>query len=173
MKRILGLSIAMYLVATGTGCDQPPVECTTGHGGFAAKYTLKPGSKTGMGTCDSLHGEIVGLEKYNPENTSEAQKQDLSKATLAIRPSVLGQMAADAEAAGMSDTAHSPTSEGAFDSVFPDENDVCHVPTMTPGQQVLPPINMQPARDVKYEWSNVRVSVTTAYTGTRMAADLK
>jgi hypothetical protein len=164
----------MYMVATGTSCTQPPVECTTGHGGFAARYTLKPGSKMGMGTCDTLVGEIVGLEKYNPEHTSEKQKQDLTKATLAIRPSVLGQMAADAEAAGASDTdpTHSPTSVGDFDSVFPDENDVCLVQTMTPAQQAVPMINMDPARDVKYEWSNVRVSVTTAYTGTRMAADL-
>ena len=85
MKRILGLSIAMYMVVTGAGCTQPGADCTTGHGGFAAKYTLRPGSKTGMGACDMLHGEVIGLEKYNPSQAGDKNKQDLTVATLAER----------------------------------------------------------------------------------------
>jgi hypothetical protein len=172
MKRILGLSIAMYVAATGTGCEQPGADCTTGHGGFAAKYTLKPGTKMGMGNCDTLLGEVIGLEKYNPAQKDDDNKQDLTQATLAIRSTTLGDLKAAADAAGMSDTAHSVNSVGAFESVRPDESNVCHVPAMSPAQQVVPMIDMNPARDVTYQWSDVRVYVTPAYPGTRMAATL-
>src|SRR5262245_9244941 len=98
MKRILGFVAGLSTLAIlGAGCAQPRIDCTTGHGGFAAKYTLKAGSKSGEGTCDTLKGEIIGLEKYNLESAEEREEQDLTKAKLAIRTTKLGQMVADAE----------------------------------------------------------------------------
>ncbi len=106
MKRILLLSLTLA-VAPGavTGCSQPRIDCMTGHasgiGAFAMKYTLVPGSKTGEGSCDTVKGEIVGLEKYNPASAEDPNKQDLTKASLAIRTTTLGQLAVDAQTAGI------------------------------------------------------------------------
>src|SRR5688572_3163859 len=91
--RLVGLSlVALFALSF----DQPPADCTTGHGGFAAKYTLK--EKQGAGACDRLKGDIIGLEKYNPSRTDDANKQDLTKATLRIRPQ---KLSTDAETEGL------------------------------------------------------------------------
>jgi hypothetical protein len=169
MKRILALSIGATILCVGApSCTQPPIDCTTGHGGFAMRYTPKAGTKQGMGTCDQLKGEIVGLEKYNPASTDDPNKQDLTKATLAMRSSKIGQLAVDN---GIDDPKE-VDSQGSFDSTTP-ANDVCTVRTLTPAELNLDDKAKGGPIDVKYEWSNVRVYVTTAYEGTEVVADLK
>jgi hypothetical protein len=156
----------------GASCDQPRIDCTTGHNGFAATYVLKPGSKEGTGTCDTLKGEIIGLEKYNPSKRDDETEQDLTKATLAIQSNKLGQLARDAKEAGATVTG-SVLSIGDFTSIEPDDQDVCHVPTLSEAEQDVPELSpTRPAVDIKYKWSNVRIYTTEAYPGTEIVADL-
>lgn len=177
MKRILALSLVLA-IAPGLigGCSQPRIDCTTGHaagiGAFAMKYTLVPGSKTGDGSCDTVKGEIVGLEKYNPASAADPNKQDLTKATLAIRATTLGQLAVDAEAAGVKVDQEKISSIGDFVSTEPDDKDVCTVPTLSPAEGDFPTFGGEPATSVKYTWKNIRVHVTTAYEGTEMVGEV-
>ena len=173
------LSTAGAAAAVLPSCSQPNLNCIAGHGGYATKYTLKAGSKQGAGTCDTLKGEHVGLEKYNPSTTGDPMQQDLTRATLALRTETIGVVADELQT-----TSGAPTvdltqidSQGAFTSVDPDKNDLCHVPTLNPASLDAPAFNlamgMQGAVKVTYAWSNVRVLTTNAYQGIVFAADLK
>jgi len=166
---------SLALAALGSACTQPRKDCTTGAGPvpFAAKYTLKPDSKVGTGDCDTLIGEPIGLEKYNPARADNPEKEDFSKAKLAIQSATLGVLAATAEGAGVPDQANQPFSLGDFASATPDDHNVCHVSTLSPAEQNIPAIPPDPAVDIKYEWSNVRIFVTASAPGTQMVADLK
>ncbi|MGK3997129.1 hypothetical protein [Sorangium sp. So ce1024] len=174
MKRNHGKQACLMVVlaALVASCEQPRMNCTTGHGGFAATYTLKPGSKQGEGDCDTLRGEIIGLEKYNPSKPDDRTQQDLSRALLAIRATGLGALAAEAEAAGVAVDAGAVVSMGEFAAVEPDEGDVCTVASLSAAEVELPASDDRPATRLRYEWSNVRVLVTPSFPGTLMAADL-
>src|SRR4051812_34105819 len=138
MKRTLSTSVGVIVLAIeGISCSQPQVKCTAGHGGFAATYALKAGSMTGTGDCDKLAGETIGVQKYNPAQADNPEKEDTTRATLAIKAATLGDLAAIAEAAGVTDKAHPEFSVGDFDAVEPDENDICMVSTLLPAQQKL------------------------------------
>jgi hypothetical protein len=170
MKRKLGttlwLAAALTLV---TSCEQPKINCTTGNGGFAVKYTLKPGSKQGDGACDTLKGEIVDLTKFTPSQAGDRERQDLTKAQLAVRSTQLGALAKRED---VEDPVNKPHSLGDFVSVDPDDSDVCHVPELSVAEQDLPAAGMEPAINMKYAWSNLRIHVTSAYPGTQFVGDL-
>lgn len=149
------------------------------------KYTLKPGSKSGEGTCDKLLGEIVGLEKYNPGTPGDPSRQDVSKASLGVRTQTLGELEAAAAQAmpKVEDPESEITSIGDFTSGEPDENDVCTVPALSPATQQLPAFSYTvgddnamtvevPATDITYKWSNIRLYVTPAYPGTQLVGDM-
>lgn len=191
MKRTHGIQAVVMMIALGaliTSCEQPKIRCTTGHGGFAVTYTLKPGSKTGEGDCDTLRGAIIGLEKFNPTMPGNEEEQDPSRARLAIRASEIGQIVANARTATTPVDIDSSviSSFGDFASVDPDENDICTVPSLTAaelkvqefqyeyetGEPPMKVLGTQPAADLRYEWSNVRVYVTPFFPGTQMVADL-
>jgi hypothetical protein len=102
----------------------------------------------------------------------------------------------DSEYEPIVDDDHAPYALGKFSSKHP-KNDICEVPELAPAQLVLPEIPehlvgddelwhqftdedsdpdlipAQPALDVKYEWSNVKVWVTPGDVGTQWGADLK
>ncbi|MGK3996479.1 hypothetical protein [Sorangium sp. So ce1024] len=176
----LGLLAITALVAS---CEQRRVTCTAAHGAFAAKYTLIPGSKRGEGTCDTLKGEIIGIEKYNPRRADDPRRPDPTKAHVAIRTSTI---AFTALGAPVEPDAIVLDSIGDFASVDPDENDVCTVPSFTEARLSLPayeepppadapeetPPTQHPAVDIRYEWSNLRIYVTAAYPGTQIVGDL-
>jgi hypothetical protein len=163
--RLGGLSL---LALFALSCDQPPADCTTGHGGFATTYTLV--SKQGTGACDRLTGDIIGLEKYNPSQASDPKKQDLTKAKLRIRPEDLSELAASTEEDLIE--VQALDSVGDFVAATPNEQNLCVVPSMTPASVSVSLGPGLPATDRTYSWTNVRVYVTTAYPGTQMAADL-
>ncbi|MFT3776190.1 MAG: hypothetical protein QM820_63410 [Minicystis sp.] len=173
MNRYLLLPALAFAAATLPSCGQPRIDCTTGHGGFAARYTLKAGSKQGEGTCDTKKGEIIGLEKYNPSTAGNEKEQDLSRAVLAIQSSAIGNLASAAEGAGLMVDRAKVLSLGDFVSTTPDDKDVCSVETLSAAAIDVPMIDMQPATSLRYEWSNIRVRVTTAYPGTQMVAEVK
>jgi len=166
--RLGGLSL---LALFALSCDQPPAECTTGHGPFAAVYTLQ--AKEGTGACDRLIGELIGLEKYNPSQASDPKKQDLTKAKLRIRSTELTAQAVEAEEAGSVVEVEALDSLGDFVSARPDAENVCSVPTLTPASISVALGPGLPAAARSYTWSNVKVYVTTAYPGTQMTADLE
>lgn len=163
-------ALLFALVAVLSGCGQPKPSCASGVGGFAAKYTLKPGQQA----CPDrngkpLSGEIIGLSRYNPLQEGEDDVQDLTKASLVIRSQTLGDIAVDP---ALKDEAHEPYSLGDFVSADPDENDVCTVPRLSAAEQEVPAIGGSTESHIKYEWSNVRLIVTAAYPGTQMVGDL-
>lgn len=188
MKRTYGLQ-AGVMVALGaliTSCEQPKIHCTTGHGDFAVTYTLKPGSKRGEGDCDKLRAGIIGLEKYNPSKPGNREEQDLSRALLAIRAPEIGDIVALARKAvtPVDIDSSAANSLGDFTSVDPDENNICAVPSLSAAELKVPEFQYeisgdppetgtQPATEIRYEWSNVRVFVTPEHPGTLMAADLE
>lgn len=172
MSKTLGRLFGISIIIAGAGCDQPPADCTTGHGGFAAKFTLVEGSKVGDGLCDTLKGEKIGVEKYNPSSASDPKKQDLTKAKLRIRSSGIGVPATEAEAAGVSLEGQELSSAGDFVSSSPDDNNVCTVPSMSAAALKIPAGAAVPEADIEYKFDNVRVFVTVAYPGTQLAADL-
>jgi hypothetical protein len=180
MKRLFGSTLALAaLLSLLPACEQPKAGCTAGVGAFAAKYTLKPGSKVGQGSCDALKGEILGLLKYNPLKKGETKVQDLTTVRLVIRSTTLGELSVAAGSAMVKDAAHDPNSDGEFVSTVPDENDVCSVPKFSTAEQDLPAfqtpppdMTMVPATHIKYDWSKVRLYVTAAYPGTQMVGDL-
>jgi hypothetical protein len=159
MKGHLSLGLFAALLVS---CEQPKIECTTGHGGFAVRYSLVAGSKKGEGSCDTKKGEIVGLEKYNPASAESPRSQDRSRAILAIRSQALGELASTV--AGVDPA--KVVSLGDFASTVPDAEDVCTVPSLSPAE-----IDAQ-GKVLRYTWNNVRVRVTPAYPGTTMTADL-
>src|SRR5215468_7027802 len=106
MKRtfaaLFALSLLGAVAALAPSCAEPTNDCTAGHGLFATRYTLVPGSKQGSGTCDQLIGERIGLEKYNPATMGDGGEsdgspgafvQDLTRAILVIRSDTLGSIA--------------------------------------------------------------------------------
>lgn len=172
MKRALLMPALALAAAALPSCAQPKIDCTTGHGGFAARYTLEAGANLGAGMCDPKKGEIIGLEKYNPSQAGDDKTQDLTRAALAIQPGALGEFAIAAEAAGVPVDRSRVLSVGDFASTTPDDADVCSVPALSPAEIDVPATGMDPATSVRYAWRNVRVRVTPAYPGTQMAADL-
>jgi hypothetical protein len=175
MKRLavspLSPAALLFALALGLpGCGQPKPSCASGVGGFAAKYTLKPGQQA----CPDhkgklLQGEILGLSKYNPLQEGEDDVQDLTKASLVIRSQTLGDINVDP---ALKDEAHEPYSLGDFNSVEPDDDDVCSVSEMSPAEQNVPAMGTDPGMNIKYVWSNVRLLVTAAYPGTQMVGEL-
>lgn len=194
MKRTLGTTLigltSLSALVYGISCAQPKINCTTGHGGFAMRYTLKPGSVTGTGDCDKLKGDTVGLEKYNPQKEGDPIHQDFTKAILAVRTKDLGDRAALAASVGVKDDSDSSNPDhldsiGDFASTDPDANDVCTVPSLSAATQKIPaftvpppadmpddPPTMVPATDRKIEWSKLRVYATTALPGTQIVAEM-
>lgn len=172
MKRSSRLPV-LALSAALVSCAQPKIDCTTGRGGFAARYTYVEGSKQGEGACDTKKGEILGLEKYNPSKAGDEKTQDLGRAILAIQAAAVGDLANTAEAAGVAVDRSKALSLGDFASTTPDDADVCRVATLSAAELAVPAIDAQPATSVRYAWSNVRVLVTSAHPGNRMAADLE
>jgi hypothetical protein len=177
------VTAAILSIVATTACDQPKTTCVTARGDFAAKYTLV----SGTGACAEKKGDTLGLQSYNA--LGKANRPDLEKVSIAIQAQELGTLmqAAEDQDIGDNDPTHKAYAFGAFTTAEPDGSDFCQVPTLAPAIQnlgtvpAIPPDPEDPkdkgtpeqaATNRKYEWSNVRVYVTTAATGTQMAADL-
>jgi hypothetical protein len=178
---LLGLALG------NTHCAaEPRVKCTVTSGPAAARYTLV-GQKTGMCTGVTFPfadlGEGLGLEAYSPLVTDPNVNSEVT--SFAIKSGYVGTLVnnADSQALSDSDPAHKPYALGKFDTVYPDDHDVCTASGFSAAEVNLPdvPAHMddagnsvdeQPATHIKYEWSNVRVIVSAASIGTQTFADL-
>jgi hypothetical protein len=174
------------IIATAA-CDQPLPTCVTGRGDFAAKYTLV----SGTGACATLKGDTLGIQSYNA--VADKNRPDLDKTSIAIKSATLGAAIANATSLdyGDPDPTHKPYAFGAFTTAEPGSDNFCNIPTMQPAIQNIPAlpgipatpdtdagkgtpaVDPLPADSVQYKWSNVRVYVTTAATGTQLGADLE
>lgn len=176
------------LIAVSAGlvaCDQPSPKCNIARGLFSAKYTLVPGSVTGTGDCGDILGEELWVHGYTQPKPGSSQP-DPNHIQVGIISTTTQGIKSRAECNGIeSSSQETAYSIGSFVSAKPDNDDFCHVPTLTPSQVTVteqesiqcdpcfPALPAEPAHDVRYEWSNVRVYVTASANGTQFAADLK
>ncbi len=197
MKRV-SISFAVILTASlvaamlvETSCEQSSPACQVGRGDFAALYNLKDGDENDS-ICHSLIGDVLGMHTYYNETSNGWP--DYENAIFAIKPENIGVAISLGEDFDLTDENedHKPWSVGDFDRSYPDSNDLCTVSDLNPAELTLddhiqPDTDSEtdtdgddddddtivvPAYTMSYEWSNVSVLVSTAYTGTQVKADL-
>lgn len=167
------------LVGLLTGCDQPAPRCSIARGEFSAIYTLK----SGTGPCAELRGEVLGVQAYNAPQSASDPRPDYDRTSIGIQASTITGLLGGAQAAGVTGEADDlPYGLGAFRSARPDDDDLCSVPSLSVAHLRLPEIPeqvaactttpVQPAVDVSYTFSNVRVFTTAGAYGTQFSADL-
>jgi len=132
--------------------------CLVGHGEYGAKYVLKAG-QTVTGACATKHGDILGLEKFNPPATPADQ-------TIAIKPYALNLLSGGPEA-GHADLAI--IAQGKLDPALggdPDKDNFCTAPS-------LAPISFDTGTDtIGYTFTTVKFYVTAQIPGTQFTANL-
>jgi hypothetical protein len=184
-ETLLRISSMAALAAGLAACDQPSPKCNIARGLFSARYTLVPGSVTGTGDCGSLPGEELWVQGFTqPKPGSSAPDPDNIK--VGIISTTVNDIKSRAECSGVTSTsAETAYALGSFVSSKPDRDDFCQVPVLTPSQVTVaeaeaadcdecqPTFPVEPAHDVRDEWSNVRVYVTAGANGTQFSADLK
>jgi hypothetical protein len=168
------------LALLACGCEQPKPKCAAAHGKFAATFTLV----SGEGTCAELTSGVLNVQSYNDAKSDEVLDPD--RPTLAIQ----AQEATDVIWSGRPlDADARPFAFGAFDSSEPDDG-LCTVESLSrarlraPATEATPETLIdecttqpaqpaQPAIDISYKWTNVRVVMTPAAIGTKLEADLE
>jgi len=150
-RRILGLT---WAVALFSSCDstQPPIGCPVQSLDWSAVYTLKEPT-----LCPVIAGELLGIQKFssrtgderlsiNPQSLVDLNERDTS-------PSYsLGALARQADAEGF-----------------------CPATDLAVAEKHAPadPEANEPATDLVYRWSNVRVLAIARAPGTQMVAELE
>lgn len=172
VRTFLGLAL---LLAAG-GCDQPAPKCTAAHAPYAATYTLVSGD----GDCAQLKGEILNVWAYN--GAGKRNTIDYSKISLAIQPQSMSDLALSGREPSDPDTEDQPYGFGAYQNDEPGGDDYCVVPTLSAANislaevpevaDMCPITPAEPAVEVRYEFSNVRVYTTAKAIGTKLFADL-
>jgi hypothetical protein len=169
-------------------CVQPAVPCTSAHGTFAAAYKLKKGDAESP--CGSLPGEVIGMQSYfaggGPDN-----KQRYDKGSVAMTTESLGLLIERAESQAEMPLSPAPEANavGAFTAGTPGDDEFCEIPKLSPITAKLAEVpaveddpetpdddeslDIQPAVDIRYEWSNARFLVTADAQGTQFTADLE
>jgi len=170
---------AAAAVATGfavPGCDQPKIQCTSGHGEFAAKLTLV----NGTGACAGLKGAKYGVQSYVKGMAGERPTFD--KPPVAIKADEIGQLLAEYEQEVADEKQLSST--GDFADVEPDSLGFCKVNQMSVATLMLAAkpasvdmmgkmIPALPAVSLRYEWSDLKFFVSAGAPGTQFTAKLK
>jgi hypothetical protein len=166
---VLGAAGSLF----GFACQgEPPVRCTIANGDLSAKFY-----PVSDGGCAPSPGDIFGVTAYVPNPTDPGD--GLSK--LAIQSQTLGLLRQNGESVDppVVDTNpnHFAYALGKFDTVLPGQDGVCAVSQLAPAELAIGAVNDdagldQPATDIKYAWSNVRVLVTASEIGVEMTGDL-
>ena len=175
----------LALFGTLASCgSQPKVHCTISRASFAVRYTLQSGSDP----CSQLTGEALGAQAYVPNFYSTPGDGD--NGAIAIQAVEMGTLLANGEAAtppvSDADTTHTLYGFGKFAALTPDDQQICSVPTLTQANLNLAEVPAQPgdadagvaatedqpATQISYQWSNVRIRVSAAQTGLEWTGDL-
>ncbi|MBI5542895.1 MAG: hypothetical protein HY901_03330 [Deltaproteobacteria bacterium] len=164
MKTMAWAGLVLGSVLLSACETQPELGCMTARGGFAAKYTLKPGQQV-EGACTELKGEVIGVQTYHPaKETSEGVKPDTRITTLAIRTETLGMLEGQ-------DPDHAVTSLGGLSSE-PDADSTCHATDLSTAEQHIAASEEQPQLDLAYSWKHVGIVSKPEIPGTQLWADL-
>ena len=196
--KLSALTSAALLLSLGVSCQQPRMYCTTAHGHFGAKYTLTSNNKGDP--CAQQTGDVLGMQTYfAPGGVNGTPK--FHEPSVAIRAQYGGlvfQTAFDypGELAGFDyDDLGPPNAVSDFKSGDPDGEDICFADDFkggvidVPAFPEIPPVEddpatpdvdesdpgypAEPAKLVKYEWSNAKWLVNPDAQGTQFEADLK
>lgn len=183
------LSLAAALSLLSMACEQPAPKCTIARGIFAATYTRVSGS----GDCAALKGDALYVQAYSAQTSKSDKAPNYDETSIAIQPGfTLGLLGNAAGAMVEPNPKDKPYAYGTFDAAEPDADDFCVANDLSPARVRLPvapawempdpedttgmapPITNpeQPAIDLQYAFSNVRVYTTAAAVGTQFAADL-
>jgi hypothetical protein len=149
---ILPLGCVAALLSS-CNADQPLPQCTIGRGEHAVRYTLVRGT----GPCAAKTAEKLGAQIFRTPGSGIPP-------TLVFRP---GPLAANEG----KDTANSVNTEGDFTTEYPSEDELCLVPSMSEARQRVAQTDGS-TKDIRYEFSNVRVQGSSAIPGTQWIADL-
>ncbi|WP_224247943.1 hypothetical protein [Hyalangium gracile] len=149
---ILPLGCAALLSACDT--SEPLPQCTIGRGEHAVRYVLVSGN----GPCANKTAERVGAQIFRTPGSGQPP-------TLTFKPAPLA-------ANQGKDTANSATTSGDFTTEYPsEEEELCVVPSMSEARQRIAQADGS-TRDLRYQFSNVRVQGSAAIPGTQWIADL-
>jgi hypothetical protein len=168
------------LTLTLGACHQPRPKCTVAHGTFAATYELVEGK----GDCAGLRGEILNVQGYIASMSATNKRPDYDKTSIGIEPASIADLLSVSSGTAMPDARDKPYSFGFFSSAEPNGDDFCIAPKLNVARLRLPAlpdialdecttVPAQPATDIAYAFSNVRVYVTPDAIGTQLSADLK
>lgn len=179
---------AVLLASLATaGCQQPDLNCTSAHGGFAVKYTVKKSDADKP--CGGLKGELVGAQTYFAEGGVNGTPK-FSEPSLALRATYLYSYIYDL---GL-DAELDPIAIAPFDGPLPDDAGFCSVDKLSKVDMQLPEVPEivaveddpatpdvdetvegqapQAATRLVYEWKNISFLVTADAQGTQFSADL-
>jgi hypothetical protein len=188
--KLMGLSVsaAAAVVAIGACNTQTPeAKCTVARavsesstGSFAATYTLKEGQDATR-ACAKLTSEQVGMQKFYSGDTD-------ANGTIGVRSRRMGELPATLKLRTDPAPLYEPSSVGELATEFPGADNFCDVPQLTPARLQAPALPAglpdggtlpgggppaQAARDITYEWSNLRVYNTPEIPGTQFIAELR
>jgi hypothetical protein len=189
-----GLAFAAY------GCESAKVQCAVAVGEFAAKYELVEGTGECSelpGEVLGLETYVTNPQKKGDRTPSMAIKSGEVGEFIANGENeewIVDGKPEEVEPVLDTTSGHQPYSFGKFTQRTPDSKNICTVPTLSVARLTLGPIaehevrdeededdsdgidtievDAQPALDLSYTFSNVRVYVTPALTGLQFAADL-
>lgn len=157
------LSLVALLAVGSCEAVQPKPQCKAQPADYAARY-FDPKIE---GSCDGkvLTGEVLHVQTYVP-------KRDNPKDTpkIAIEPALVADAIHEAEEHQVSVEKGSEYSLAKYTSVQPDDEDICRAPKFMQETSVrvaeipgdaskMPPVEPIPARDYKYEWSDLKMLV--------------
>jgi hypothetical protein len=169
---LLAVTLGLGAVSLSCQAEQPRVQCTASRSTFAARYKLVEGT----GRCAELIGDLLGVQAYVPDplNPGDRLGSVAIKSEFVASKEVLGRNAVPQILDP--DPDHRSYALGRFTSVYPDANDHCHIPELSPAayQRGAVPTNRlpDPPIHVTHQWKNVKFLVTPALTGVMMEADL-
>lgn len=185
---VLGAGIAAASAAVS--CDQPKPFCIV----TPAPFAVRLDEISRDGDCDDFGPEgfnadaVVGIAPFYARD--DKGQPDYRRGSIAMRTSEVGTLAITADGFDVENSASDGAlySLGEFKDPLPDDEDVCHVPTLSTTHLVLDAVPAvpddpataeddesfpgQPAQDIKLAWSNVKIVVSAALFGSQVEADL-
>jgi hypothetical protein len=147
------LSLGCAAVLSACNAEQPLPQCTIGRGEHAVRYMLVRGT----GTCATKTAEKIGAQIFRTPGSGIPP-------TLVFRA---GPLAANEG----KDTANPVNASGNFTTEYPSEDELCVVPSMSEARQRIAQSDGT-TKDLRYEFTNVRVQGSSAIPGTQWLADL-
>ena len=174
------------LVLLATGCPEPEMRCRSAQGAYGVRYG------GGDLSCIGRAGDRIGLRTYNPGESSP----DFDDIVVGLQVGSLGAAIDRALLQASVDEAFTFDAEdgdvrttGQFEDFLPDDNGMCHIPSMGTTSLSLPAIPeipdsdpddeeddsvaAQPAIDVTYEWNSMDVLATPAAQGLQFIAEFE